>query len=146
MKKTLLIFCAVLFSSITAAGNQQQEEKAVKKVINTAYIEGLQNMGDMEQVRQGFHPEFKMLINQNGKLSKLPISTWIENVEQRKQNPAYQNHQRIKGEFAQVDITGDAAMVKLEVYREDQLLFTDYLTLYKMDGDWKIVGKTFHRH
>ncbi len=146
MKKVLLILCAVILSAGVVAGNQQEEERAVKRVINTAYIEGLQNMGDMDLVRKGFHPEFEMLINRNGKLSKLPIATWIENVEQRKQNPSSENHQRIQGKFVQVDITGDAAMVKLEVYRGYKLLFTDYLTLYKMDGDWKIVGKTFHRH
>jgi putative lumazine-binding protein len=30
--------------------------------------------------------------------------------------------------------------------RRGKLLFTDYLSLYRMDGRWQIVSKIFHSH
>jgi hypothetical protein len=42
-----------------------------------------------------------------------------------------------------IDITGDAAVAKLTLdYPE--VTFTDYLLLLKVDGEWKIVNKTFN--
>jgi len=41
-----------------------------------------------------------------------------------------------------VDITGDAASVKVvEVY--DQSKYIDYLSLLKLNGEWKIVNKIY---
>jgi hypothetical protein len=44
-----------------------------------------------------------------------------------------------------VDITGNAAVVKVELYREDKMIFTDYLSLYKFEQGWRIVSKIYHR-
>ncbi len=30
--------------------------------------------------------------------------------------------------------------------RDGKHVFTDYMSLYKVGDDWKIVGKIFHRH
>ena len=41
-----------------------------------------------------------------------------------------------------VDVTGDAAIGKIELdYPQAKL--TDYMSLLKVDGEWKIVGKIF---
>jgi len=45
-----------------------------------------------------------------------------------------------------VDITGAAATVKIDLWRDEVHTFTDYLSLYKFADGWKIVGKTFYRH
>jgi hypothetical protein len=42
-----------------------------------------------------------------------------------------------------VDITGNAAMAKI-VLDYPQVKFTDYMSLLKIDGEWKIINKTFH--
>lgn len=125
---------------------QQADESAVKKVITQAYIEGIQNQGDIEAVRQGFHPDFEMLINRNGQLSKFPISAWIERLEQRKANPSASAQPPVSGKFLAVSITGNAAVVTLELHRENKLIFTDYISLYKFGSQWKIVSKIYHQH
>ena len=45
-----------------------------------------------------------------------------------------------------VEVTGTAAICKVELTRGGKLVFTDYLALYKFEDGWKIVGKSFYRH
>jgi hypothetical protein len=41
-----------------------------------------------------------------------------------------------------IDVTGDAAVAKLTLIYP-AVTFTDYMTLLKIDGEWKIVNKSF---
>ena len=47
--------------------------------------------------------------------------------------------------FLSVDITEDAASTKVE-NEFAGMRFTDYLSLLKIEKDWKIVGKIYHLH
>ena len=49
-------------------------------------------------------------------------------------------------EFTLVDVTGNAAVVRLELHRDGKHTLTDYLSLYRFADGWKIVAKTFHSH
>ncbi len=146
MQKQLIVLILAMLPLMTMAGSPEPAEKAIRQVVSSAYIDGLQNMGCMDAVKAGFHSNFEMLINRDGQLTKLPIKTWIERVEQRKTNPALQNQPKVSGKFLEIDVTGDAAMVKLELYRENTKIFTDYLSLYRFGNDWKIVSKTYQMH
>ena len=146
MKKTLILFVMAIMGTVGQSHAQSTDEAAVKRVIQEAYIDGIQNLGDLDAVRNGFHPDFEMLINRNGQLSKLPISQWLERLEQRKANPPATAPPKVTGKFLDVDITGNAAMVKLELHRENRLIFTDYLLLYKFGNSWRIVSKSYFQH
>ena len=142
MRITAIIF----FLTITSiAFAQSGEEEAVKAVISSAYIDGIQNRGDIENIRKGFHPSFNMLRLSDNEIKPLSIEEWIANIEKARANnspaPA-----KAEGKFITVDVTGNAAVVKLELYRENKKTFTDYLVLYKFNEGWKIVSKTFFRH
>lgn len=140
MKK--LIFLIFLLPTITFA---QSDEALVKQVVTHAYIEGIHNRGSVDEIRKGFHPTFSMLRLADNEIKPLPIEEWIANLEKAKKEsttpPA-----KTEGKFVDVDITGNAAVVKLELYRENKKVFTDYLVLYKFAEGWRIVSKTFYRH
>jgi hypothetical protein len=74
-----------------------------------------------------------------------PIEEWIASIEKAKADkvPA---QPVAEGKFITVDVTGNAAVVKLELYREGKKTFTDYLTLYKFREGWRIVSKIYNRH
>ncbi len=134
---------------LAAAGAQAQgtdpEVDAIKRMITTSYIDGIQNGGSAESIRQGFDPSFTMLRLIDNQVKPLPIEEWITNLEKRKkENPA--PVAKADGKFLSVDITGNASVVKLELYRDGKKTFTDYLVLYKFTEGWKIVSKTFYRH
>ena len=127
------------------AFSQNADEAAIKAVVTSAYIQGIHNRGSVDEIRKGFHPTFTMLRMNNNEISPLPIEDWITNLEKaKKENPA--PAPRAEGKFVNVDITGNAGVVKLELYREGKKVFTDYLVLYKFTEGWRIVSKTFYRH
>lgn len=135
----LLSLCAVV------AYSQASDEDAVKQVVTSAYIEGIQNRGNVEDIKKGFHPSFNMLRLTDNDIKPLPISEWIANIEKAKaaNEPA---PPKAEGKFVNVDITGNAAVVKLDLFRNNKRTFTDYLVLYKFTEGWRIVSKTYFRH
>jgi hypothetical protein len=144
MKRTFNLLVFLCCSGIGAYA-QSSDEEAIKNVITTAYVEGIHNRGKTEDIRKGFHTTFNMLRLVDNEIKPFPIEEWIAAIEKaKKENSAPQP--RTEGKFINVDITGNAAVVKLELYREGKKTFTDYLVLYKFAEGWRIVSKTFFRH
>ena len=143
MKKYLFIAITLLFSSPVLS--QNSDEETIKQVIQTSYIDGIQNRGSADDIRKGFHPSFNMLRLTENDVKPLPIEEWITNLEKSKAkgDPA---PSKAEGKFINIDITGTAAVVKLDLFREGKRTFTDYLVLYKFNDGWKIVSKTYYRH
>lgn len=136
---------AFLFFTSTLVSFAQSEEDAVKQVIQTAYIDGIQNGGSIDDIRKGFHPTFTMLRNMENTIKPLTIDEWITNIEKSKKENKTPAPPKAEGKFINVDVTGTAAVVKLELYRGGKKTFTDYLVLSKFTDGWKIVSKSFYR-
>jgi hypothetical protein len=141
---TVMILIALLFAPVTLRARGAADEEAIKALVQTAYVDGLMNLGDLEKTRAGFHPDFVLLGVQDGKLTRFPIADWIASTEKRKAQG--QKLPLVSCTFVQVDITGNGSVVKLELHREGTHIFTDYLSLYKFPDGWKIVGKIYYRH
>ncbi len=138
-----MLFATTAFSQST---NVVDDEKAIKAVIQSAYIDGLQNWGEIAEIERGFHPTFELLTKtKDNQIKKLPIKDWIEMVNNRKAQNPDGPPALVTAEILDVDITVDAAAVKLDLFRENKKLFTDYLLLYKFDEGWRIVGKIYYR-
>lgn len=141
---TAAILVLMLFAPLALRSQGAADEEAIKALVQTAYVDGLMNLGDLEKTRAGFHPDFVLLGVQDGKLTRFPIADWIASTEKRKAQG--QKAPGFTCEFVRVDITGNAAVVKLELHREGKRVFTDYLSLYNFPDGWKIVGKIYYRH
>ena len=139
-----VLLAAALLAPAATPAYAQSDEDAIKNLVQTAYVDGLQNLGDLEKTRAGFHPDFVLLGLRDGALTRLPIAEWIASAAKRKAEGATLPLTRVR--FVAVDITGTAASVKLELHRDGARIFTDYLSLYKFPDGWKIVGKIYHRH
>jgi hypothetical protein len=148
MKNISLLLILLVFNGVVAFSQDTKTENdtiAIQKVITTAYIEGIHNLGNIQAIKDGFHPGFDLLIQDRGHLSFLPIYTWIEMVEQRKaENPNGPAEKTSVG-FVNIDVTGTAAVAKIDLFKGGKKIFTDYLSLYKFDGNWKIVSKIYYR-
>ena len=146
MKKALTLIIVMVVASFNFA-NAQSEEKAIKEVIQSAYIDGIHNLKNIENIKKGFHPGFNLLIkNQEGQLVKYPIYSWIESTKKRlAENPGGAS-ETTTVEFVEIDITGESAMAKIDLFRNENRTFTDYLFLYKFPEGWRIVSKVYHRY
>jgi Putative lumazine-binding len=113
------------------------EEPAVRAALN-AYLEG-HATGQADAFRRAFHPEARMLYAKDGHFVKTEIAEYIAKATG---HPAADENQR-KRTIDLIDIVGDAAIAKLTLTYPD-VTFTDYMTLLKIDGEWRIVSKVFH--
>ncbi|MBE0647640.1 MAG: nuclear transport factor 2 family protein [Bacteroidales bacterium] len=150
MKRIFII--AALFilpvAIIFAQENVDAEKEAIKKVIQSAYVDGLQNNGDLELIAEGFHPGFQLIgISRGEGMWSLPIYNWVEDVKIGKKEGKYprKEEEKVTVKFPMIDITGTAAIVKLEFYVGKKLTYIDYISLYKFGEDWKLVNKIFFK-
>ncbi|MCP5106535.1 MAG: nuclear transport factor 2 family protein [bacterium] len=150
MKKIILcLFAVVLFSSLVFAGGDIEKDKAaIKKVILDAYRDGIVNVGDVEAIKKGFHPEFKLLgLNKDrSDIWKLPIADWAKSVEKGKKEGKYPPKEKVSFKFLLVDVVGNAGFAKIEFYKGDKLAYTDFLSLYRFKDGWKLVAKIYNQH
>jgi len=149
MKKLILVSVCILSSILflQAQENVKKEQEAIKKVIQSAYVDGLCNNADEKAVEAGFHPGFTLVgIGQGKTMWKHPIYNWIENAKAGKAKGlkySFQNEfTTIK--FLFVDVAGTAATAKIEFYEGGELKFIDYLSLLKFEDEWKIVSKIYY--
>lgn len=150
MKKlasTLMLLASLSIFLTAGPTGDGSDSEAIKLVIQTAYVDGLQNRGDIEPIRKGFHEGFDLLGIRNNTLTKLPIYTWIEYVETAKaQNPdPPADDEIVTVKFLDIDVTGDAAVAKIELHKGGRHIFTDYLSLYRFDEGWRVVSKIYYR-
>ena len=150
MKKTLL-FTIFLFSSITLLlaqqNNVEKEKELIKNVIQSAYVDGLCNNFELDSIHKGIHPGFVLFGSGQGNiLRKTTIHNWIEYAKMGK---AKGNKYTFQDEFTTIkyqfiDVTGKAAVAKIDFYEGEELKFVDYLSLLKFESGWRIVSKTYH--
>ncbi len=145
MKTMLITTIALLVMSLSTKASTDEQEK-VKEVITKSYVEGIHNLGSLDDVTKGFHPNFEMLINRDGELTKYPISAWIERMKKSRAANPNQIAERTDVNFITIDVTGNAATAKFELIKGGKVIYTDYMFLYKFGEDWKIVSKIFYRH
>lgn len=135
-------------SLVVQARTNDKEITSIKKVIQSAYVEGIQNEGDIAKIDAGIHPDFNLLgIGENGTIWKLPIAEWKEKVIQRKKDGKLPRDKEnlVSVKFLSVDVTGTAAVAKFEFYVGEQLKYVDYISLYKFEDGWKLVSKIYYK-
>jgi Putative lumazine-binding len=137
VNRVALAVVALLFVMCAQASAQESEEAAVRAAVEH-YFQG-HATGQGEHFRKVFHPDSKLFFIREGKLTQWTAEEYISRASGK---PAPDEARR-KRRIDSIDITGDAAFVKLTLDYPG-VVFTDYMSMLKIDGQWKIVNKTFH--
>lgn len=146
MKRLLTTLSTLCLALAISLGNTT-EEKTIKDLINKAYVEAIHNNGNLDDARLGFHNDFIMYMCRNGSISTLTIGDWIKRIEaNRAKNASSNNAIKSYADFKSIDITGNVASVKLDLKKEDKVIYTDHFFLYKINDKWRIVSKVFYAH
>lgn len=122
---------------------ENSNAEAIKQVVEKAYIQGIHGNQDPALVQSGFHKDFAMLVLQSNVLEKVTVDDWLIKVAMMKEeNPdLWEAETQYTVELA--DVTGDAAVAKLEVHKGAVHFSTDYMLLYRFEEGWRIVSKIF---
>ena len=102
------------------------------------YLQG-HATGQQEHFRAAFRPEAHMYGVREGKLADVPIAEYIARASGKPADDEAQRRRRIE----RVDVSGTVAVGKI-VLDYPKVTFTDYMTLVKVDGEWRIVAKAYH--
>ena len=139
MKRILLLVAILIFGlgAIWYSVKAQDPEEAAVRAALENYIRG-HATGQGEYFRKIFHPDSKLFAVRDGKYWQLTSEEYIARAPGK---PAADEEKRMR-RIESVDITGNAAMAKI-VLHYPQVKYTDYMSLLKIDGEWKIVNKTF---
>ena len=132
-----LVTCLSMAS--LAAQTKNPDDAAVRKAIENHYFKA-QSTGDGSHLKGMFLEEGRMMWVADGKLQVRTSADYIGGF--RGQPPA--DEAQRKRRVVMVDVTGDAAVAKVELDFPD-VKFTDYFSMLKIGGEWKIVNKSFHR-
>jgi hypothetical protein len=142
MQKALsgtVILCLATAASIGWSSVQQSSEEAGVRAALEHYLQG-HATGLPEHFRQAFHPEAKLFWVRDGALAQRTSEEYIAGAPGKPAPNESERHRWIE----QIDITGDAATAKI-VLDYPGTTFTDYMSLLKVNGEWKIVNKIFYR-
>ena len=140
MKKLFLLMVLVAAGAsmiLLPARAQNAEEAAVRQAIEH-YFRG-HATGQGEHFRKVFHPDAKLFAVRDGKYWQLTSEEYIA----RAPGKAPADEAQRKRSIESVDIAGNAAIVKV-VLDYPQTRFVDYMSMLKIDGEWRIVNKTFY--
>ncbi|MBK9214943.1 MAG: nuclear transport factor 2 family protein [Chloracidobacterium sp.] len=130
----LIIATVVVFGSAVFAQNSEKD----------AVLVPLQNYlkahatGDGEYYRKAFHTDGNLIFIRDGKYTTRSFADFIAGASGK---PAADEAKR-KRRIESVHVVGNAAMAVI-VLDYPTVKFTDYMTLLKINGEWKIVNKSF---
>ena len=139
MRTTRLIpiATAVLLGAAALSAQQNSDEAGVRAALNH-YIQGHAS-GDGSHMKIAFHPNANLYFIRDGKYAERTSADYAAGFSGKPAGDEAQRRRRIES----VDISGTAAQAKI-VLEYPGVTFTDYMTLLKIDGEWKIVAKVFH--
>ena len=140
MKRLSLLVLMLLLSALSVRA-ADSEDAAILAAVDQAYVRGVHTEADPDKMRAGMHDTFIMFVPSAEKgVTHLTRDAWIGRLTADKGRPDTKADTRV------LDRAGDAAVVKVDLFREGKHIFTDYISLYRVAGEWKLVGKIYHRH
>ena len=150
MKKITSFFVLILaFNGVLFAQKNElveQDKKAIKEVVEQFYIDVVFGDKNIATLKNGFHSEFNMYVLYDDKIDKRTLQRWTDRLEQVRSGNAQTPKVNYTYQVKLIDVTGPTAMIKIEIYGNAKLKYTDYLSLYKFKEGWKIMTKLFTQH
>lgn len=131
------VVLSVLSVLAGAAGAQETSDDALVRQTVEAYLHGLK-FNDVASLKKAFLPDAKLyFVKKDGSLGQLTQEQWYHGFE-----ASAGKEEQGTLTIVSVDRTGGAASVKVrEEYPTST--YTDYVSLLKINGEWKIVNKIF---
>ncbi|WBY07088.1 nuclear transport factor 2 family protein [Sphingomonas sp. 7/4-4] len=133
--RSLLLLAALTIAAPAFA--QEKDEAGARAAVNH-YLAG-HATGSPDEFRAAFHPKAMLYWNRDGAFAERTSADYIAGAPGK---PAPDEAQRRRS-IESLDVTGNAAMAKV-VLDYPSVKFTDYLSLVKADGEWRIVNKIFN--
>jgi len=118
--------------------NNTSDNEMIEKTVQF-YIDGAKS-GKGDDMKPAFHTDATIFGYIGDDLFAGPIQKLFDWND--KNGPATE----LKTRIASIDVVGNVATVRLESDNWTGHKFTDFFTLLKVEGTWKIMNKVFYLH
>ena len=127
---------------------QSSDKEKLKSIVEVSFLNGILNKLNTEDIDKGFHPDFAIQVPNGEQLNKLELTTWKQVVKDYKNSPEKMKSgdRNVDYNFELIDITGNAAVVKIRLIRNKQIITTDYISFLKFNNEWKAISKISNEH
>ncbi len=144
--KSVALIMVLCFVSPVFSG-ESPEQAVIRQLIEKAYVHGAFNEQNVDDMAAGFHEDFAIFGAKGTELSRYEIADWIAGIKKGKASSDYDPARaKMNHEISNIDVTGGAACARVKLYKDDKLVYTDYLSFIKFENGWKIAAKVYHRH
>jgi hypothetical protein len=116
------------------------DRQQIEAVLQT-YMDGLYE-NDTAKIARTFHEVAHLFSVEEGKLVDQPRTEWIAKMSARQS--AKSTGVERSDWIVTIDQSGPATAFAKVNCQLPPRYFTDYLSLAKIEGEWRIVSKTFH--
>ena len=143
MGLAMLLSVATAQSAVAQTGGEVRsaasatEEAAVRNALRH-YLNG-HATGLGSEHEKAFAPIARLFWIAEGELQTRSIAEYIAGSPGQPAEDEANRRRRI----TMIDVTGDAAVARIEL-DYPRALIVDYMSLLKIDGEWRIVNKIFH--
>lgn len=131
------LFALTLIAALPGDSERAQEEEAIRATIQL-YFDGIMNF-DVESLERAFHADAYLYASLPGRFYRSPFQEWKRFAAGEPPDPEGRVNRIVS-----IDVAGSAAVVKTDLEWPD-VHYVDYLSLLKIDGEWKIVNKIWHQ-
>jgi len=132
MKNLFVLLISLL--SIQFSFAQTDKDQITTTLLD--YIEGTAQ-GIPQRIKNAFHKDLNLYTISNDTLSSIDGKKYIEYFKKGQQRD------RI-GKIIAIDVVNNAAMAKVEINTPSKKrLYTDFMMLLKIKGQWKIIHKSY---
>lgn len=139
LRSSVLVLFGLGLVSPVLAQSKGPDEAAVRQAIADHYFKA-QSTGEGSHLKGTFVDEGRMMWVADDQLRTRTSAEYISGFQGKPPADEAQRKRRV----VMVDVTGDAAVAKVEL-DFPEVKFTDYFAMLKIGGEWKIVNKIFHR-
>ena len=133
MQKLALALAFFVALPLFAASDDEAQVRAVAEKYFQAHA-----TGDAAPLRDAFHADWRMMSVRDGALQTRTLEQYTSGFTGK----VPVDEAKRKRSIEMVDITGNAAMVKLRLDYPAATI-VDYMLLLKVDGKWQVVSKAF---
>ncbi len=138
MRNKFLWTCLTVFIvSCSAQMEPNAEKELVREAIDYYFL--AHATGNGEYLREAFHPVAHLFFVRDNQLAQFTLEEYIALFDG---NPPDDEDQRSRS-IDDINISGNAAIATITLDYPVGV-YTDYMSMLKMDGQWKIVNKTFY--
>lgn len=138
MKYKFAVGFAFLMFGVSGNLFAQAADKDAVRIPLENYLKG-HATGDGEYMKKAFHTEGNLVFIREGKYTTRSFADYIAGFTGK---PPADEGQR-KRWIESVDIAGNAAVAKI-ILDYPSVKFVDYMSLLKINGEWKIINKSFY--